>query len=48
MNRFEKATYVLLIAVCCVSLFTLIEARISRGSGRASALLSDPGTREAL
>jgi hypothetical protein len=36
MNKLEKTTYVFLIAVCCVSLYMLIESRLSRGSRPAS------------
>jgi hypothetical protein len=38
MNKLERVTYVFLIAVCCVSLFMLIESRLSRDSRRASAV----------
>lgn len=47
MTKLERITYVFLIAVCCVSLFMLIESRLSRGSRQASALPPDPVGRPA-
>jgi hypothetical protein len=42
MTKLEKATHGFLIAVCCVSLFMLIESRMSRASHGPAASLHDP------
>jgi len=42
MTKLEKVTHVFLIGVCCVSLFMVIESRISRASRETSVRAADP------